>query len=226
MLFGSGFLKFQTKFQGKMANGYFTVGEEFENLIIIERSKFICRVKGVAGEEDAKRFIESVKKEHSLATHNCYAYIADEKGLTQKFSDDGEPQGTAGLPMLEVLKNRKIYKVAVVVTRYFGGVKLGTGGLARAYGGSVCEALDKANILDMQAVKYYKVTADYDKYSLLLKLASENVVIIDAQFTNGVEVSFAVKEDYEKAFTQKLDDIFSGKPNYIEKGEGYHAFKK
>ena len=100
---------------------YLTVKGEFEKLNIIERSKFICYVKGVDSEDEAKAFIDKIRKEHSLATHNCYAYIADELGLIQKFSDDGEPQGTAGMPILEVLRNRKIYKTVVVVTRYFGG---------------------------------------------------------------------------------------------------------
>ena len=92
-----------------MINGFFTVKEETENVIVIERSKFICNVKGVNNEEDAKAFIDTIRKRHSLANHNCYAYIADDKGLIQKFSDAGEPQGTAGLPMLEVLKNKMVF---------------------------------------------------------------------------------------------------------------------
>ena len=90
-----------------MKNGYFTVDGEFENTIVIERSKFICSVKGINDESEAKQFVEEIRKKHSLANHNCYAYIADEKGLVQKFSDAGEPQGTAGMPMLEVLKSKK-----------------------------------------------------------------------------------------------------------------------
>ena len=92
-----------------MSYEFCTVKGEKENLIVIERSKFICNIKGVENEEEAKEFIDLIRKKHSLATHNCYAYIADDKGLVQKFSDDGEPQGTAGLPMLEVLKNKRIF---------------------------------------------------------------------------------------------------------------------
>ena len=103
-----------------MASSYFTVLSEYENTIIIERSKFICYIKHVENEQEAKSFVELIRKKHSLATHNCYAYIADDKGLIQKFSDDGEPQGTAGLPMLEVLKNKRVFKTCAVVTRYFG----------------------------------------------------------------------------------------------------------
>ena len=93
-----------------MANSYFTVSGEANNTIVIDRSKFICAIKGIEDEDDAKAFIETVRKRFSLANHHCYAYIADDKGLIQKFSDAGEPQGTAGLPMLEVLKNKRIFK--------------------------------------------------------------------------------------------------------------------
>ena len=89
-----------------MSSGYFTVDGEKENVIVIERSKFICSIKGINNEQEAKEFIEYIRKKHSIANHNCYAYIADDLGLIQKFSDAGEPQGTAGLPMLEVLKNK------------------------------------------------------------------------------------------------------------------------
>ena len=145
-----------------MISGFFTVKEEAENVIVIERSKFICNVKGVNNEEDAKAFIDTIRKRHSLANHNCYAYISDDKGLIQKFSDAGEPQGTAGLPMLEVLKNKRMYKTVAVVTRYFGGIKLGTGGLTRAYGGSVSECLNKAKIADMQKATVIKILLDYE----------------------------------------------------------------
>ncbi|MBE7090123.1 MAG: YigZ family protein [Clostridiales bacterium] len=209
-----------------MEKNYYTVKSETENLTVIERSKFICRIRNVKDEEDAKAFIDSVKKEHSLATHNCYAYIADEKGLVQKFSDDGEPQGTAGVPMLEVLKNRKMYKTAVVVTRYFGGVKLGAGGLVRAYSGAVCDCLDRAEVVDMQPVVYIEVFADYDKYSSIIRLEDENCSIIDNQFSDSIVSVFAIKEDFTKNFQDKLADIFSGNSNYNVKGKGFHAFKK
>lgn len=209
-----------------MSKGYFTVANETENLIIIERSKFICVVKPVIDEQDAKEFIEGVRKKHSLATHNCYAYIADENGLVQKFSDDGEPQGTAGLPMLEVLKNKKIFKTATVVTRYFGGIKLGTGGLTRAYGGSVSECLSKAKILNMQEAVIIEIEKDYEGYSKLLKvLSDDNISIINTDFQNTVTVRLAVKSDYFEIFNDKLVDYFNGKIsiNFIE--NKYYSFR-
>ena len=208
-----------------MSKAYFTVKEQTENLIVIERSKFICNVKGVEDEEQAKAFVESIRKQYSLANHNCYAYIADDKGLIQKFSDDGEPQGTAGLPMLEVLKNKKMYKTVAVVTRFFGGIKLGTGGLTRAYGGSVSECLSKAKILDMQQSVFYSVETDYELYSKLLKfLNNQEVCIINTDFGNLVNVDFVVKIDFTNSFVDKLTDNFNGKLVAKETGRGYFAF--
>ena len=103
-------------------NGYIRVKNSIEKEIVIEKSRFICYTKMVQTEAEAKAFVEAIRKQHPFATHNCYAYVT-EGGKTQRFSDDGEPQGTAGIPMLEVLKNRGLKDTAVVVTRYFGGIK-------------------------------------------------------------------------------------------------------
>ena len=121
---------------------FYSVKSEFTREIVISRSRFICTLKPVSDAADAQEFIKSIRKRYPAATHYCYAYIANEGGTEQKFSDDGEPQGTAGQPMLEVLKKRATYKTAAVVTRYFGGIKLGAGGLVSAYTRSVAEALD------------------------------------------------------------------------------------
>ena len=208
-----------------MINGFFTVKEEAENVIVIERSKFICNVKGVNNEEDAKAFIDTIRKRHSLANHNCYAYIADDKGLIQKFSDAGEPQGTAGLPMLEVLKNKRMYKTVAVVTRYFGGIKLGTGGLTRAYGGSVSEWLNKAKIADMQKATVIKIFLDYEGYSRLLKrLSNPDVSIIKTEFGNNVEVFLAIKIAVVDEFINKIIDAFNGKINIQTIDNGFYDF--
>jgi len=208
-----------------MKNGYNTVIGETENVIVIERSKFICNVKGVENEEDARTFIDKIKKKHSLANHNCYAYIADDKGLVQKFSDDGEPQGTAGLPMLEVLKNKVMYKTVAVVTRYFGGIKLGTGGLTRAYGGSVSEAINLAKIADMQPSSTYSTIVEYDGYPIILKLlVGDGIKVIDTEFGNSVKVEFALRFDVEKSFLDRAIDSFNGKIKFEKISEGYFPF--
>lgn len=208
-----------------MANSYFTVSGEANNTIVIERSKFICAIKGIEDEDDAKAFIETVRKRFSLANHHCYAYIADDKGLIQKFSDDSEPQGTAGLPMLDVLKSKKMYKTVAVVTRFFGGIKLGTGGLTRAYGGSVSECLKTAKILDMNPAVFCKIKVDYDGYSILLKLLSNSSIsVINTDFANSVTVDFALKAEEKDTFADKVTNAFNGKIQMEICGEGYHAF--
>ena len=179
-----------------MVSEYLTVFGETENTTVIERSKFICYIKGVDDEEDAKNFIDKIKKQNSLATHNCYAYIADELGLKQKFSDDGEPQGTAGMPMLDVLKNKKIYKTCVVVTRYFGGIKLGAGGLVGAYTESAVLGLESAKISTKTKCVQIAVSIDYTLYSSIEKLIwRNNWILEDTDFSSGVIVKFWVKED-------------------------------
>ena len=132
---------------------YLSVSGEVVTVKIIEKSRFITTSRHVEGEEQAKAFVEEISAKYSDATHNCYAYICDKYGNFLKFSDNGEPQGTAGMPMLEVIKNKKLFETAVVVTRYFGGIKLGAGGLVRAYSGCVAENLDKA-----QKVEYVPCT--------------------------------------------------------------------
>ena len=210
-------------------SAYLTVKDKAERLEIIERSKFICKLFHVESEDEAKIYIEMVKKEHSLATHNCYAYIADEKGLVQKFSDDGEPQGTAGLPMLNALKAQGLKQTLAVVTRYFGGIKLGTGGLARAYGGAVTECAREAEIVNMHPVILLKTKTDYDEYSKLNNLIMRlNLPVLDTVFDNGVTVKFAIKienENSEKQFLDKLLDLFKGKDIIKEKLYDYYAFK-
>ena len=123
---------------------YLSICGETVTQKVIEKSRFITTSRHVEGEEQAKAFVEEIRGKYPDATHNCSAYICDELGNFLRFSDDGEPQGTAGMPMLEVIKNKKLYQTAVVVTRYFGGIKLGAGGLVRAYSGSAAENLDVA----------------------------------------------------------------------------------
>ena len=210
-------------------SGYLTVKGEVERLEIIERSKFICKLSHVENEEEAQDFIDKIKKEHSLATHNCYAYVADEKGLVQKFSDDGEPQGTAGLPMLSALKGSGLKKTVAVVTRYFGGIKLGTGGLARAYGGAVSECVKLAEIVDMKKVVFVEMVTDYDEYSKLNNLLMRSQIpVVETLFENEVRVKVAVKiedENSEEKFLQKLLDLFKGKDVVAFKEYGYYPFK-
>ncbi|MDP4171543.1 MAG: YigZ family protein, partial [Bacillota bacterium] len=131
-----------------MLASYYTVKMAGEHEIIIDKSRFIAHIARAETEEQAQEFIQRIKKEHLDATHNCSAYLIGENDLIQKANDDGEPSGTAGVPMLEVLKKRKLKDTVVVVTRYFGGIKLGAGGLIRAYGKSVSEGINEVGIVE------------------------------------------------------------------------------
>lgn len=150
-----------------MSKFYLTVDGVTENTVEIKRSKFIATLSHVESGEDAEAFVRAVRKRYPDATHNCYAYIADELGNETRFSDDGEPGGTAGQPILEVLKKRGVVKAAVVVTRYFGGIKLGAGGLVAAYTDSVSEVLDAAGIRRMTECAEVTVECDYSDHSAI-----------------------------------------------------------
>ncbi|MET3576800.1 YigZ family protein [Bhargavaea ullalensis] len=144
-----------------MRDDYRTVKERGEAEIIIKKSRFISSVCRAETEEEAMDFIAEVKKAHHSATHNCSAYMIGEHDQIQKANDDGEPSGTAGVPMLDVLKKQKLKDTVVVVTRYFGGIKLGGGGLIRAYGSAVSEVLSSTGVVERRLHHLMKVTVDY-----------------------------------------------------------------
>ena len=144
-----------------MRSDYITVKSFGESEIVIQKSRFLTYVKRVETEEEALSFIQDIKKMHHTATHNCSAYIIGEHDQIQKANDDGEPSGTAGFPMLEVLKKQGLKDTAVVVTRYFGGIKLGGGGLIRAYGRATTEGISATGIVERKLHRLMKVAIDY-----------------------------------------------------------------
>lgn len=191
-------------------NSYFCVKKETENEIIIERSRFISYVKPCRTEEEARAFIEEKRKAHPFATHNCYAYIV-ERGSVARFSDDGEPQGTAGQPILEVIKNKKLCDTAVVVTRYFGGIKLGAGGLVRAYSQGAKEAIDKAGTVENVLSSVYFIEMNYDLYSVFLKISDKTkCAVISTDFEDLVKIKVAVPISDDN-FTLEILDKTNGK---------------
>lgn len=138
--------------------GLYTIKQAGIYELVIEKSRFICHIERLESREQAYEFIKKIKKEYWDATHNCAAFIIGENGDIQGSSDDGEPSGTAGIPMLEVLKKQQLHDVGVVVTRYFGGIKLGAGGLVRAYAKSVSGAIQQVGIVEKVAVVEYSFT--------------------------------------------------------------------
>ncbi len=204
-----------------------TVYSSHESEKIIEKSRFITYSAHVESEEEARAFLAKVRMQHSLATHVCYAFIADKLGNLQRFSDDGEPQGTAGVPILEVLKNKKLYETAVAVVRYFGGVKLGAGGLVRAYSSSASENLDGADIRVLQVCAEYKISVEYTGVDGAQKyISSRHCLLLSTDYNERVQFLVAVKKTDEQAFTQGFVDYMQGKVKLERGREYYSAFQQ
>lgn len=192
--------------------GYLSVGGEHSSEKVIERSRFITTSAHVEGEEEARAFIARISGKFKDATHNCYAYIADSTGNAPRFSDDGEPSGTAGMPILEVIKNKKLYCTAVVVTRYFGGIKLGAGGLVRAYSGSAAENLDGAEKLMYLPCEESAYTVDYGSVDILNRCFSQSdCEVKDISYSSDVTFTVAVKKELAEEFNAAIFDRLNGR---------------
>ena len=192
----------------------------------IEKSRFITTSRHVESEEEAKNFISEISSQYRDATHNCYAYISDDIGNFLRFSDDGEPQGTAGMPMLEVIKNKKLFQTAVVVTRYFGGIKLGAGGLVRAYSGSVSENLDAAQKVLYQICAESRYTVGYSGAETAARFFGECGAEVKAvEYFNEVNYIIAVKKETENKFNSELLNRLNGKVEIKKLKEYYYPFK-
>ena len=194
---------------------------------VIERSRFIANAAHAADEEDARAFVAKVRAQHSLATHNCYAFVADKTGNLLRFSDDGEPQGTAGMPILEVLRSKKLFETAVVVTRYFGGIKLGAGGLVRAYAGTAAEALAQADIREYRVCRTLFASVGYEQFDALNKfLAARGCEPADIAYAGDVTVTLSVGEEEAAAFSAALVDFLAGRVRIREGGAQWAAFAR
>lgn len=190
---------------------YKTIKTASSDEFIVKKSRFIGYVKPVKTQEEALEFISEIKSKHWDATHNVYAYTLREGGV-RRFSDDGEPQGTAGIPSLDVLLKEEVVDCCVVVTRYFGGIMLGAGGLVRAYSHGAKIALDAGGIITMSLCKIVRVVTDYNFYGRLVPLiCEEGGIVEDTQFTDNVEVTFRIPQDKVPFFESRLVDVSCGK---------------
>lgn len=188
---------------------YLSLKELTKTEKVIEKSKFITLSRHIGGEEEAREFLAAVRSEYPDATHHCFGFIADKVGAFPRFSDDGEPQGTAGMPILDVLKNKKIFEAAIVVVRYFGGIKLGAGGLVRAYSSSAAENIAAAKIVKYEECIESVYALDYPSVDAATRFLSERGLkpqaveyINDARFTVAVKKS--EKENFDSEFINRL----------------------
>lgn len=192
------------------------IKENIENTINVDKSTFITKLYKVDTVEEVNEILSIVRKKYHDANHNCYAYILDD-ALIQKCSDDGEPSQTAGYPMIDVLKKQNITNILAVTTRYFGGIKLGAGGLVRAYSKSVSDALLNAQFTSSKDFNKYTITFEYTYFSFIQSLG--NIKIIDQQFTDNVTITFLVELENNDLVLEEIKNLTKSKVsiNFIEK---------
>ena len=190
---------------------YKTVELEADNFFVEKKSRFIGYAKPVKTQDEAIEFINKIKAKHWDATHNVYAYVLKDNNI-QRYSDDGEPSGTAGVPVLDVLLKENLVDVCVVATRYFGGTMLGAGGLVRAYSHTSKIAVNAANIITMAQCSVLSVDIDYsfyDRMNVILNEFSANIMNTD--FSDKITITFSVKADMQVSVEEKLVDVSNGK---------------
>ncbi|WP_426500287.1 YigZ family protein [Streptomyces sp. D54] len=205
-----------------MQEQYRTVARAGVHGCEINRSRFLCSLAPAATEQEAQDFVARVRKEHPSASHNCFAYVIGADASVQKASDDGEPGGTAGTPMLQMLMRREVRYTAAVVTRYYGGVKLGAGGLIRAYGGVVGEALDALGTITRQRFRLATIRVDHQRAGKLENdLRATGRDVREVRYAEAVTIGIGLPDGDVEAFTAWLADATAGTATLELGGEAY-----
>ncbi|MBO4524704.1 YigZ family protein [Ruminococcus sp.] len=203
---------------------YYTISANANASFIEKRSEFIGYIAPVKTNDEAVNFINSIKAEHRKAKHNVYAYILREDNIS-RYSDDGEPQGTAGVPVLDVLQKRGLTDVCIVVTRYFGGILLGGGGLVRAYSHAASLACDAAHIMNMCLCHRLKISADYGMYGKISYLLPNfETITVTSDFGSDVTLEILVLSEKLEALKNELIEATNGSVNITDCGELFEDF--
>lgn len=203
---------------------YYTVSEAAEASFIEKRSEFIGYIAPVKTDEEAVNFINTIKAKHRKAKHNVYAYILRKDNIS-RYSDDGEPQGTAGVPVLDVMQKRGLTDVCVVVTRYFGGILLGGGGLVRAYSHAASLACDAAHTMDMCLCHRLKICTDYGMYGKLTYiLPNFETITVNSDFADSVTLELLVLSKKLSALISEITEITNGSAEITDCGELFEDF--
>lgn len=204
---------------------YLTITARTEISFEISRSEFICTLIPIESLDEGLDCVQELRKKYSDATHNCYAIVGLPESNSFKFSDDGEPSGTAGQPMMGVLVKNGLYGVVAVVTRYFGGIKLGAGGLVQAYSRAVAEAVAAATVKEMIYSKIYSVKLGYGEYKGFCSLCAQTGTRIkETEYSDSVEVTVVVPLDAEEGFIKKTEEFLRGEKRYTVLKEEYAEF--
>ena len=207
-----------------MQDSYRTIYQGGVGEIEEKKSRFIATVEHVESEEEAMQVIQACKKKYWDARHNCSAYIIGTRQEIQHCSDDGEPAGTAGRPMLDVLLGEKLCNIVVVVTRYFGGTLLGTGGLVRAYSGAVKAGLAESVVMEKQLGRKIVVTTDYNSAGKLQYIAGQmDLCVLDTLYTDIVQTILLLRPEEWQAFEKKMTEATAGTAKYEEQEFCYFA---
>ena len=201
---------------------YLTVASDSETEYVINRSRFIGRCFPVTDETEALAILERIRKQHWDATHNCFAYRL--RSGAARYSDDGEPQGTAGLPMMEVLKKRDLFDLLVVSTRYFGGILLGAGGLVRAYTRSASDAVEAAGLVSMEPCTTFSVRVPYPYRNAVWSVFERFGAIENADYGEAITCRFRCRSRDAELFIKALSDRTEGRIAAEPAGEGYYGF--
>ncbi|WP_034551235.1 YigZ family protein [Carnobacterium funditum] len=210
-----------------MIKHYYTIARDGVVETEVKKSRFICHLKRVSSEAEAQEYIQMIKKEHWKATHNCVAYLIGDYNDVQRAYDDGEPSGTAGVPMLEVLKKQEVKYILAVVTRYFGGTKLGAGGLIRAYGKSVSLALEEIGIVSRNLQVQISVTVSYSASGKLENNLKESpYTLVDILYTHQVTFICSVDEEKVDDFKKELTNWLNGQVEFEEGKMSYQESKR
>ncbi len=207
-----------------MRQAYRVLYEGAVGEITEKKSRFIATFRPVKSEVEALAFIDELRKKYWDASHNCYAWIIGKNGEEKRSSDDGEPSQTAGKPMLEVLEREKIINVCVVVTRYFGGTLLGTGGLVRAYSGAVKEGLEACTILTIEPAKKISISTDYNGIGKIQYiLLQQEMKILESEYTDKVGLIVLVPDEKFVNLEAEITEVTSGKAKIVELEDVYYS---
>lgn len=205
-----------------MREKYLTVKEYSETKLEIDKSLFIAYVAPAETEAQTVSFVEEIRKKHPNANHNCFAYVVGERDEFQKADDDGEPAGTAGKPILEVLKKSNVKDTAIVVTRYFGGIKLGAGGLIRAYGRSASEGIKMAGMIERILHSQISIDIEYPLLGLVEnQLRSRGYTVTDKQFTQRIRLLVLEETGKENRLREFITELTAGSALFSEQGTAY-----
>ena len=193
--------------------------------IVEKKSRFIANVYNIENEQQVSSYIKAIKKEHWDARHNCYAFVIGDNNEIQRCSDDGEPTGTAGKPILEAILRSEIHNCLIIVTRYFGGTLLGTGGLVRAYGKASKIGLENSTILEKQFGNILKIVTDYNGLKKVQYIAGQmNLDILEIEYSDIVTITIVISVDIINEFEEKITESLAGKVVLQYAGDQYFAY--